>query len=216
MGRRRIRKFAGLGDAAETETGQRKSESYARLHFSAPILVSAASTTRQAVRGAPFFGVALSARVGFLASDPPPNPAHRMQHLPPLSNGKGDSQPANGGGDSQPAPVLARAQPAMQTPVRAKSESSQDAVSIHVDPHIPRQRDSALEIQAVERLPSQMVVGPRAKFFSLHGELIHAFVSYRVVTEGPAGNRLSGTIAQRIRALSLEELQLPRHGWGLW
>jgi hypothetical protein len=51
--------------------------------------------------------------------------------------------------------------------------------------------------------------------FSLRGELMHAFVSYRVATEGPAGNGLSGLVAQKIRSLSRNEerLQLPRHGW---
>ena len=60
---------------------------------------------------------------------------------------------------------------------------------------------------------------PRGKFH-LRGELTHCFVSYRVATEGTAGNGLSGKIAKRIGALSMDdnckELQIPRHGWGIW
>jgi len=55
--------------------------------------------------------------------------------------------------------------------------------------------------------------------FSLRGELMHAFLSYRVNTEGPSGNNLSGLIAEKIRTLSMDgtqELQIPRHGWGIW
>ncbi|KAJ1483871.1 hypothetical protein T484DRAFT_1798671, partial [Baffinella frigidus] len=54
--------------------------------------------------------------------------------------------------------------------------------------------------------------------FTLRGELMHAFISYRVATEGPAGNGLSGLITRKIRSLSIleEGLRLPRHGWGLW
>jgi hypothetical protein len=53
----------------------------------------------------------------------------------------------------------------------------------------------------------------------MRGELMHAFVSYRVATEGKSangnGNGLSGLLAQKIRSLSMHEkgLQLPRHGW---
>ena len=36
------------------------------------------------------------------------------------------------------------------------------------------------------------------------GELMHAFVSYRVGTEGPNGNGLAARIADRIRKLSVE------------
>lgn len=52
--------------------------------------------------------------------------------------------------------------------------------------------------------------------FSLRGELIHCFVSYRVNTEGPKSNGLSGLIANKIRALSLDAqhgVDIPRHGW---
>jgi len=43
-------------------------------------------------------------------------------------------------------------------------------------------------------------------------------VSYRVATEGPTGNGLSGLLAQKIRSLSMhqEGLQIPRHGFGIW
>ena len=55
--------------------------------------------------------------------------------------------------------------------------------------------------------------------FSMRGEMMHVFVSYRVATEGKGrngnGNGLSGLLAQKIRSLSMHEkgLQLPRHGW---
>ncbi|KAJ1471840.1 hypothetical protein T484DRAFT_3485030 [Baffinella frigidus] len=55
--------------------------------------------------------------------------------------------------------------------------------------------------------------------FSLRGELMHAFISYRVSTEGSEGNGLSVIIAEKIRTLSMDsrqELQIPRHGWGVW
>ena len=61
-------------------------------------------------------------------------------------------------------------------------------------------------------------VPPRGTF-SMRGALMHAFVSYRVATEGQGGNGngngLSGLLAQKIRSLSMHEkgLQLPRHGW---
>ena len=48
---------------------------------------------------------------------------------------------------------------------------------------------------------------------------MHCFVSYRVLTEGEAGNGLSILLAEKIRALSLDstqELQIPTHGWGIW
>ena len=61
---------------------------------------------------------------------------------------------------------------------------------------------------------------PRS-MFSLRGELMHVFVSYRVTTEGGAGNGMSGLLAAKIRALSVDstsaqELRIPRHGWGIW
>ena len=60
---------------------------------------------------------------------------------------------------------------------------------------------------------------PRGTFHP-RGELMHCFVSYRVATEGTAGNGLSGKISKRIRALSMDdkckELHIPRHGWGIW
>ena len=51
--------------------------------------------------------------------------------------------------------------------------------------------------------------------FSMRGELIHVFLSYRFSAEGPGANGLSGLLAQRIRSLSMHEraLQLPQHGW---
>jgi len=68
--------------------------------------------------------------------------------------------------------------------------------------------------QTARGLSSALLTLP--DMFSLGGELIHVFVSYRVETEGPLGNRLSGRIAERIRALSMdsrqEGLQIPRNG----
>ena len=55
--------------------------------------------------------------------------------------------------------------------------------------------------------------------FSMKGELMHVFVSYRVNTEGPEGSGLAGRIADKIRSLSMDprlELQIPRQGWGFW
>ena len=50
--------------------------------------------------------------------------------------------------------------------------------------------------------------------FSLQGELMHAFICYRVASEGDAGNGLSARIYERIRELSLDteqnKLQIPR------
>ena len=64
-------------------------------------------------------------------------------------------------------------------------------------------------------IPTSLVLDRRS--FSLRGELMHCFISYRVTTEGEAGNGLSGLLAERIRALSMEqELQIPQHGFGIW
>jgi len=56
--------------------------------------------------------------------------------------------------------------------------------------------------------------------FSLRGELMHVFVSYRVETEGGEGNGngVSGLLAESIRKLSMhkEGLQIPQPGWGIW
>jgi len=59
---------------------------------------------------------------------------------------------------------------------------------------------------------------PRSTF-SLRGQLMHVFVSYRVATEGALGNGMSGLLAEKIRTLSMDrsqELQIPRQGWGMW
>jgi hypothetical protein len=55
--------------------------------------------------------------------------------------------------------------------------------------------------------------------FSLRGQLMHTFVSYRVLTEGDVGNGMSSLLAVKIRELSMDreqELQIPQHGWGIW
>ena len=67
-------------------------------------------------------------------------------------------------------------------------------------------------------VPHTFMALPRTTF-SLRGELMHTFVSYRVATEGDAGNGMSGLLADKIRAFSMDrtqELQLPQHGWGIW
>ena len=64
----------------------------------------------------------------------------------------------------------------------------------------------------------QSAVLPRG-IFSLHGELMHSFISYRVNTEGGAGNGLAGRVAEKIRELSMDttqQLQIPHQGWGIW
>ena len=46
--------------------------------------------------------------------------------------------------------------------------------------------------------------------------LNQVFVSYRVATEGGGGNGLSGLLADKIRALSVDnthDLHIPRCGW---
>jgi hypothetical protein len=52
--------------------------------------------------------------------------------------------------------------------------------------------------------------------FSMRGSLMHVFVSYRVNTEGPEGNGMSGRVADACRAMSMDsrhQLKLPEHGW---
>eukprot|EP00290_Baffinella_frigidus_P041768 CAMPEP_0180287810 /NCGR_PEP_ID=MMETSP0988-20121125/13621_1 /TAXON_ID=697907 /ORGANISM="non described non described, Strain CCMP2293" /LENGTH=842 /DNA_ID=CAMNT_0022262261 /DNA_START=659 /DNA_END=3183 /DNA_ORIENTATION=+ len=64
-------------------------------------------------------------------------------------------------------------------------------------------------------LPESVVL---PSMFTLRGELMHAFVSYRGATEGPAGNGLAEKVAAKIRSMSTDskQLQIPRHGWGIW
>ena len=96
-------------------------------------------------------------------------------------------------------------------------------VSLHAD--LRHASYSSSPASVVRRSPSPLRSHPgtggaprvlplRGKF-SLRGELMHVFISYRVGTEGKAGNGLAGLIAQKIRSLSRNEkgLQLPRHGW---
>ena len=68
-------------------------------------------------------------------------------------------------------------------------------------------------------LPASAKVSRSARF-SLRGELMHAFISYRVETEGDTGrgNGMSGLLAQKVRALSMDEegLKIPQYGWGIW
>ena len=67
-------------------------------------------------------------------------------------------------------------------------------------------------------MPEEFTALPRSTF-SLRGELMHVFVSYRVATEGVVGNGISILLAEKIRELSMDreqELQIPQHGWGIW
>jgi hypothetical protein len=54
-------------------------------------------------------------------------------------------------------------------------------------------------VQSVLKLPRST--------FSLRGEMMHVFVSYRVSTEGEAGNGMSGLLVEKIRALSMDRTQ---------
>ena len=162
--------------------------------------------------------------VGFPDDAPPqrpPDPGLQVSLGPPPIRNL-SAPPWNGEGAAQPANAMAQPLPDLPASIEG---STSVVVSIDIDPQTPflgnnRPASARIEVDAGRR-PSETVVSlgslskPRGKF-SLHSELMHVFVSYRVVTEGPGGNGLSGTIAERIRELSLEELQLPRHGWGLW
>jgi len=60
----------------------------------------------------------------------------------------------------------------------------------------------------------EVVALPRSAF-TLRGQLFHSFISYRVTTEGAAGNGMSGLLAEKIRAFSMDrtlELHIPQHG----
>ncbi|KAJ1473991.1 hypothetical protein T484DRAFT_1912139, partial [Baffinella frigidus] len=58
--------------------------------------------------------------------------------------------------------------------------------------------DAVPSIDEDEAQPALALAMPHP--FSLRGELMHAFISYRVATEGPAGNKLSGRLAEREEA----------------
>ena len=72
--------------------------------------------------------------------------------------------------------------------------------------------------EGMRLLPDSAVL-PRGTF-SLRGALMHAFISYRVDTEGGtgSGNGVGGLLAESIRTLSMhkEGLQIPQPGWGIW
>ena len=90
-----------------------------------------------------------------------------------------------------------------------------------VSDDVPAIRTSVLRLSRLPTSPNvlpQNAVLPRG-IFSLHGELMHAFISYRVSTEGGEGNGLAGRITEKIRELSMDttkQLQIPHHGWGIW
>jgi hypothetical protein len=142
-------------------------------------------------------------------------------------------------GEAQPDPSLAMETAAFLPGWAGLLEDFQtDEEAPLVDLHDPRaasnfqtMRGAVLE---VGRVPSvriahpttgetgdtfSLAVHPLPGKFSLRGELMHAFISYRVATEGAGGNGLSGRISERIRALSMDgmqELQIPQHGRGIW
>ena len=81
----------------------------------------------------------------------------------------------------------------------------------------PRARDSRTTSSTGDTsvLPAATVqLAAQTGTFSLRGELMHAFVSYRVETEGGWGG-MSSLLANKVRALSMgeEELKIPQHGW---
>jgi len=136
--------------------------------------------------------------------------------------------------DSPPSPLAAsprdlRADTSIHAPATAAMRR-RGRVSLHADlEHASHASSPGSE--SVRRSPSPLRSHPTTGGtggahllplrgnFSLRGELMHAFVSYRVATEGKGrngnGNGLSGLLAQKIRSLSMHEkgLQLPRHGW---
>ena len=140
-------------------------------------------------------------------------------------------------GEPQPDPSLAMLAAASFLP------GSSDQVETYVqppalDPPSPHTASNMVSMRGavleVGRVPSNGITHPTIEEtgdisssmagtlkgnFTLRGQLMHVFVSYRVETEGGAGNGLSGSIAERIRALSLDsrqELRIPQHGTGIW
>jgi len=81
--------------------------------------------------------------------------------------------------------------------------------------HLTRGGTSVLlQARSAFRLRGELMHLPR-NTFSLRGEMMHCFISYRVATEGDAGNGMSGLLADKIRTLSMDraqELQIPRQG----
>jgi len=50
-------------------------------------------------------------------------------------------------------------------------------------------------------------VQPLRGQFSMRGELMHAFICYRLATEGPMGNGLASHISEKIREVSTESAE---------
>ena len=100
------------------------------------------------------------------------------------------------------------------TPLQRRTVSMRGAV-MALDPH---GNTTASPTAGETRMPHIVRRLPRSAF-SLRGELMHVFVSYRVTAEGTVGNGMSGLLAEKIRTLSMDrsqELQIPRQGWGMW
>ncbi|KAJ1495407.1 hypothetical protein T484DRAFT_1762669 [Baffinella frigidus] len=115
----------------------------------------------------------------------------------------------NGEGDSQPAPPLATSPPGSHA-VRSgwSADISMRGAVLAPGSHPGGPEDIGVIVRWVL---------PRGTF-TMRGELMHAFVSYRVETEGSSGNRLAEALAAKIRSLSVEnkDCKIPRHGWGSW
>ena len=108
--------------------------------------------------------------------------------------------------DSPPTPAFSLGANSFQTlrgaVLALDSPSNTTSVLVH-----PSAVEDTGALPAVTALPRGT--------FSLRGHLFHAFVSYRVTTEGGGGNGLSGLVVEEIRALSTDraqELQIPQHG----
>ena len=122
--------------------------------------------------------------------------------------------------------------PTLSTPTKAAARWPRGKVSLRADLVREFTFSASSPASCFSRLPSLQThpttgvarswsVLPLRGTFSLRKELMHAFissVSYRVATEGPVANGISGLLAQKIRSLSMHEegLKIPRHGWGTW
>ena len=86
-------------------------------------------------------------------------------------------------------------------------------------PHRGHWRGTGSDLQSIVGSDDTGAVRAMAKLrrstFSLRGELMHVFLSYRVTSEGEAGNGLSGLLAEKVKWLSMDtsqKMQIPRHG----
>ena len=150
-------------------------------------------------------------------SSPPLRPESRDYKRSPLTASPIDLDSDKG----MPSSPLATSSPFDAVRLQGKGTLRADlAYSSVSDTSSPASVGRSLSISAhpTAGVPRSLPVPPRRGAFSLRGTLMHAFVSYRVSTEGPTGNGLSGLLAQKIRSLSMHEegLQIPRHGFGIW